>query len=45
LGLVYRFSLLSSRWERGSIQAAIVEKELRVLYLHLKVANRILASR
>ena len=28
---VQRFSPLSSRWEHGSIQAGMVQKELRVL--------------
>jgi hypothetical protein len=42
---VQRFSSLSSRWEHSSIQADMVQKELRVLHLHLKAASRILASR
>jgi hypothetical protein len=36
---------LSSRQEHGSIQASMVQEELRVLHLHLKVASRILTSR
>jgi hypothetical protein len=39
-----RFSSLS-RWELGSIQAGMVQEELRVLQLHLKAAGRILASK
>jgi hypothetical protein len=42
---VQRFSPLSSGREHGSIQAGMVQKELRVLHLHLKAASRILASR
>ena len=42
---VQRFSPLSSRQEHGSIQAGMVQEELRVLHLHLKAASRILASR
>jgi hypothetical protein len=42
---VQRFSSLSSRQEHGSIQAGMVQDELRVLYLYLKAAKRILASR
>jgi hypothetical protein len=42
---VQRFSSLSSRREHGSIQAGMVQEELRVLHLHLKAANRILTSR
>jgi hypothetical protein len=47
LGLAYRFrgSALSSKQEYVSIQAGIVQEELRLLYLHLKVASRILTSR
>jgi len=45
LGLAYRISPLSSRWEHGSIQAGMVQEELRALHLHLKATNRILASR
>ena len=40
-----RFNPLLSRWEHGSIQAGLVQEELRVLRLHLKSATRILASR
>jgi hypothetical protein len=44
--LAYRFSSSSpSRWEYGYIQAGMVQEELRVLYLYLKAASRILASR
>jgi hypothetical protein len=39
-----KFSPLSSRWEHGSIQADMVQEELRVLHLHLKTPRR-LASR
>jgi hypothetical protein len=42
---VQRFSALSSRQEHGSIQAGMVQEELRFLHLYLKAANRILASR
>jgi hypothetical protein len=42
---VQRFSPLSSRRDHGSIQAGLVQEELRVLHLHLKAASRILASR
>jgi hypothetical protein len=42
---VQRFSPLSSRQEHGSIWAGMVQKELRVLQLHLKAASPILASR
>ena len=42
---VQRFSSLLSRQEHGSIQADMVQAELRVLHLHLKAASRILASR
>jgi hypothetical protein len=33
------------RCEHGSFQAGMVQEELRVLYLHLKAASRILTSR
>jgi hypothetical protein len=42
---VQRFSPLSSRQETGSVQAGMVQAELRVLHLHLKAASRILMSR
>jgi hypothetical protein len=42
---VQRFSLLSSRQEHGSIQAGMVQAELRVLHLHLKAANERVTSR
>jgi hypothetical protein len=42
---VQRFSLVSSRWEHGSIQTGVVQAELRVLHLHLKVASGRLNSR
>jgi hypothetical protein len=42
---VQRFSLLSSRLEHDSIQAGMVQKELRFPHLHLKTASRTLASR
>jgi hypothetical protein len=40
-----RFSPLSLRQEHGSIQAGMVQEELRVLHLYLKADNKILASR
>jgi hypothetical protein len=40
-----RFSPLSSRWEHVSIQAGMVQEELRVLHLHLKAVSRIVTSR
>ena len=36
---------LSSRREHGSIQAGMVQEELRALHRHLKATSRILASR
>jgi hypothetical protein len=42
---VQRFSPLSSRWEHGSIQAGMVQEELRVLRLHSKAASGRLTSR
>ena len=42
---VQRFSPLSSRWEHGSVQAGMVQEELKVLYLVPKANRRILASR
>ena len=42
---VQRFSPLPSRWEHGSIQAGMVQEELRVLYLHPKAASGRLTSR
>ena len=42
---VQRFSPLSSSWEHGSIQAGIVQEELRVLCLHPKAASRRLTPR
>jgi hypothetical protein len=42
---VQRFSPLSSRWEHGSIQVAMVQEELRIQTLHLKAVGRRLASR
>jgi len=44
LGLANRFrgfSPLSSRWERGNVQAGMVQEELRILHLHLKAARRL----
>jgi len=35
----------SSSWEHSSIQAGMVQEELRVLHLHLKAAPRIPTSR
>jgi hypothetical protein len=40
-----RFSPLSSRWEHGSIQAVMVQAELRVTCLHPKAASGRLTSR
>jgi hypothetical protein len=37
--MLQRFSPLSSRWEHGSIQAGMVQEELRALHLHLKAAS------
>jgi hypothetical protein len=42
---VQRFSPSSSSQEHGSIQAGMVQEELRVLYLHLKAAGGRLTSR
>ena len=42
---VQRFSPLSSRWEHGSVQAGLVQEELRVPPLVLKEARRRLDSR
>ena len=42
---VQRFNLVSSSREHGSIQAGMMQEELRVLHLHLKDASRIPASR
>jgi hypothetical protein len=42
---VQRFNPLSSRQEHDSIQAGMVQEELRVLHLHLKAASKILTSR
>jgi hypothetical protein len=42
---VQRFSPLSSRQEHDSIQAGMVQEELRVLHLHLQASKRRLASR
>jgi hypothetical protein len=43
---VQRFSPSSSRQEHGSVQSGMVQRELRVLHLHLKAANgRQLTSR
>ena len=36
---VQRFSPLSPKWEHGSVQAGIVQAEMRVLHLHLKAAS------
>jgi hypothetical protein len=41
---VQRFSPLSSRQEHSSIQASMVQEELRVLHLHLNATSRILTS-
>jgi hypothetical protein len=38
---VQRFSPSPSRWEHGSVQAGMVQEELRVLHLHLKAARRL----
>ena len=37
---VQRFNPLSSRWEHGSVQAGMVEEELRVLHLVLRVNEK-----
>ena len=37
--------LTSSSWEHGSVQAGMVQEELRVLRLLLKAARRRVASR
>jgi hypothetical protein len=42
---VQRYSPLSSRWEKGSSQAGLVQEKLRVMHLHVKAASRILMSR
>jgi hypothetical protein len=42
---VQRFSPLLPRLQHGSIQADMVQEELRVLHLHLNDAKRRLASR
>jgi hypothetical protein len=39
---VQKFSPLSSRWEHGSVQAGMVQEELRVLHPHLKIRMRVL---
>jgi hypothetical protein len=41
---VQRFSPLLPRREHGSIQAGMVERELRILHLHLKAPRMILTS-
>jgi hypothetical protein len=48
LGLAYRFRVpipLSINQEHDSIQAGIVQEELRALHLHLKAVRRRLVSR
>jgi hypothetical protein len=40
-----RFSTVSSKQEHGSIQAGMVQDELRVQHLHLKAASGRLTSR
>jgi hypothetical protein len=42
---VQRFIPLPSRWKHGSIQAGMVQEELRVLGLHPKAASGRLTSR
>ena len=37
---VQRFSPLSSRWEHGSVQTGMVEEELSVLHLVLRVNEK-----
>jgi hypothetical protein len=39
------FSPLPSRWEHGSIQAGMVQEELKVVCLHIKVTSGKLTSR
>jgi hypothetical protein len=41
---VQRFSPLSSMWEHGSIQAVMVQAELRVLHLQPKATSGRLTS-
>jgi len=36
---VQRFSPLPPKWDHGSIQAGLMQEELRVLHLHLKPAT------
>jgi len=40
---VQRFSPLSSWWEHGSVQAGMVQEELRVLHLHLEAARSLIS--
>ena len=42
---VQRFSPLSSKWEHDSIQAGLVQLELRVIHLHVETASGKVASR
>jgi hypothetical protein len=42
---VQRFSPLSSSWEHGSIQAGMMQAEMRVVHLYLRAASTILAPR
>jgi hypothetical protein len=42
---VQRFSPLSSRQKHSSIQAGVIQVELRVVHLHLKASSRVLASK
>jgi hypothetical protein len=44
-GLQVQRSPLLSRWEHGSIQAGMVQEELRVLCLHPKAASGKLTTR
>jgi hypothetical protein len=44
-GWLTGFSPLSSSWEHGSVQAGMVQAELRGLHLHLKAASGRLTSR
>jgi hypothetical protein len=46
MGLAYKFRVsVHYHQEHGSIQADMVQGEVRVLHLHLKAARRRLASR
>jgi hypothetical protein len=42
---IQRFSPVSSRWEHGTVQAGMVQEELRVLHFHLKAASTTMTFR